>query len=72
MLVRDFPYELGLLVWTMQQAHTRFAQIANALSKHCGRRKFRIWNQGARFLTRLIDPRPGVPPGALRMSFAST
>jgi len=26
-LVRDFPYELGLLVWTTQQAYTRFAQI---------------------------------------------
>ena len=26
-LVRDFPCELGLLVWTTQRAYTRFAQI---------------------------------------------
>jgi hypothetical protein len=35
--------EEWMLGWTTQQAYTRFAQIANPLSKHCGRRKFRIW-----------------------------
>jgi hypothetical protein len=35
--------EEWMLGWTTQQAYTRFAQIANALSEHCGRRKFRIW-----------------------------